>query len=291
MLENKSLRMWDVVTAVLFIGFGLWATINILTTFPLKDKYGGVEATWYVSPALTPLVISALMVVLGGVLLVIAVKEGGARTLLAQLKTFEVSQTAGMFRFLAVTVPILVYIFLDIPRIDFFICSLSFMLVLMLMFYLEDFPGLFNKLATFYFIGSAVNFLLIVFGVPAALNAVFPYTMDLVMLAFLLAYAGYCWMQIRGDAAYREKFGLAIKVAVVGDLIIAPIFKYILIVPLPTEGMVTWGFDRFWYHHAVRAFRKQYPLGKYAIMLGFYLIIATVMFLISKRAAARRDTR
>lgn len=288
MLEQKSLRMWDVVTATLFIGLGIWAIINILTTFPLKDKYGGVEATWYVSPALTPLVISALLVILGVALLVVAVKEGGWQTLQAQVKAFEFSQATGTLRFCAATLPILVYIFLDIPRVDFFIASLTFMLTLMLMFYLEDFPGLFPRLASFYFIWAAVDLLLVVFGAHAALNAVFPYAMDIVLLGFLAAYSAYCWRQIKDHAEYRQKFGLAIRVAVVGDLIIAPIFKYILIVPLPKEGMVTWLFDRFWYNHGVRAFRKEYPLGKYAIMLGFYLIIAAIVWLVRQRTTARR---
>jgi len=289
MLETKQLRMWDIVTAAIFILVGAGAIYRILTHFPLKDKYGGVDAVWYVSPGLVPLIISGLMIVLGTILMVHAVKAGGWQTLVEQIGQVKLTMSENTLRFWAVVVPIVTYVYLLITRVDFFIASLIFLLVLMFLFYLE-YPGLLKKLLLFYVIGVGVYFVLILLKADLAMNTAYPYAIDLLALLFLIAYSAYCWTQIRGNAELRQKFWTAVQVAIMSILIIAPIFKYVLIVPLPKEGIVVSLTDAFWYSPSIKAFRKGYPLGKYAIMIGFYLLIVAILLGVKKLASSLKQS-
>ncbi|MBD3304993.1 hypothetical protein GF339_01415, partial [candidate division KSB3 bacterium] len=99
MMEKKQLRSADFITAILLIVFGLWVLVTTLTTFPMKDSWGGVQNVWYVSPALFPLFISLGIIIMGIVLLRNAVKEGGAKTFFEKLAQYKPGLSENMLRF------------------------------------------------------------------------------------------------------------------------------------------------------------------------------------------------
>jgi hypothetical protein len=64
---------------------------------------------------------------------------------------------------------------------------------------------------------------------------------------FILSYVSYTWKLIRDNPVWRKKFRTALIVAVVAPFVVCPIFKYFLLVPLPSEGLVVALLDAIWY--------------------------------------------
>ena len=77
-------------------------------------------------------------------------------------------------------------------------------------------------------------------------NAV-PYSGDVLALCFILAYCFYAWVLVRNNPALRKKFRTGMIIAVAAPLIVIPIFKYFLLVPMPYEGLAVAFFDKVWY--------------------------------------------
>ena len=53
---------------------------------PMEAAYGGVEAHWYVAPALFPLCIGVILILLGFLLFFVAIKDGGFQKLKEDIK-------------------------------------------------------------------------------------------------------------------------------------------------------------------------------------------------------------
>jgi hypothetical protein len=151
-----------------------------------------------------------------------------------------------MMRFYAIVVLLFSFVFLNIPRVDFFLCSLLFLSVFITMFYLDD-EGLLKSLLLFYLAGSALFALVLAAGIPAAVESVLPRFGDWFILAFILAYCIYAWTLIRGDLALRKKFRTSLVLAVAAPFVIGSVFKYLLLVPMPSEGIVVMLLDAVWY--------------------------------------------
>jgi hypothetical protein len=79
-----------------------------------------------------------------------------------------------MIRFHAIVVLLFSFVFLNVPRIDFFLCSVLFLLAFITMFYLDD-PALLVRMLRVYLAGTAAFVLWFVLGIPAALDAALPY--------------------------------------------------------------------------------------------------------------------
>ena len=80
-MKKKELRRADFITSVLLLLFSVWVIIETFK-MPMKDTFGGVQNVWYVSPALFPLIISIVIMVLAAVLLINSIKTGGAKNFL-----------------------------------------------------------------------------------------------------------------------------------------------------------------------------------------------------------------
>lgn len=171
MMEKKPLRRADFITSVILVVFGIWMAIHTVTNFPMKDTYAGVQSVWYVSPALFPLLISTGLVLLGVLLLVNSIKEGGAKTFFEGLAHIKPGISENLLRFLAIVLVLVAYVYLDIPRIDFFLSSLLCLTVFITMYYL-DYSGILKRLTVFYAVGSLIFVLLFVVGVDKWLNKV-----------------------------------------------------------------------------------------------------------------------
>ena len=79
------------------------------------------------------------------------------------------------------------------------------------------------------------------------LETILPHANDWLALAFIIAYGIYAWTLIRNTPVLRKKYRLSLILAITAPFLIGPIFKYLLLVPMPTEGLVVAAMDAIWY--------------------------------------------
>ncbi len=251
MLDKDKLRKADIFSGGLIMLFGLWVISQALK-MPMKDSWGGVQNVWFVSPALFPLFVGAMITLLGGLLIRTALKAVGAAGLQEALRWLgsrelgEYLRSASVMRFYAMLVLFFSYVFLAIPRIDFFACSVFFLIAFISMFYFDD-DVLLKKL--FYCHLALVSGLLAIFAfkLPQALEAALPYAGDWLTLVCTGLYILYAWRIIRGTSRLRKKYRTSLILAVAAPFTIGPVFKYFLLVPMPTEGLIVAVMDAIWY--------------------------------------------
>jgi hypothetical protein len=251
MLEKDKLRKADVFSGIAFFLFGAWIVWQA-TKMPMKDSWGGVQNVWFVSPALFPLFIGAVIMLLGLLLSRTALKTIGMKTFGETLQWLLSRNLLGflnsisVLRFYAITLLFLSFVFLNSPRIDFFLSAILFLSVFITMFYLDD-AMLLKRLFFFYLSGTL--FFIIYFATPldALLSQVLPFARDILTLVFILSYTLYAWKLIRGNPVWRKKFRTGLIVSVAAPFVVCPIFKYFLMVPMPSEGLVVAVLDAIWY--------------------------------------------
>jgi hypothetical protein len=149
-------------------------------------------------------------------------------------------------RFYAIAVLFLAFVYLNIPRIDFFLSAVLFLSVFITMFYFDE-AALLKKLFFFYLAGTAFFIIYFAVGLDGLLSQVLPFAKDILALGFILGYCLYAWRLIRSSRQLRKKYRTSLIIAVVAPLVVGLIFKYFLLVPMPAEGMVVELLDAIWY--------------------------------------------
>lgn len=252
MMDKDKLRKADIFSGSFIFLFGLWIISQALK-MPMKDSWGGVQNVWFVSPALFPLFVGAMIALLGGALMRTALKTVGFSELrlvlrwLGSADLVRFLKTAPVMRFYAVAVLFFSFVYLNIPRIDFFLCSVLFLVVFISMFYFDD-DGLLKKMLFFYLSGTAVFVIYFSSGVSAILESTLPHPGDWLTLIFIFSYCTFTWKLIRDNPVQRKKYRTSLSLAVIAPFLIGPVFKYLLLVPMPTEGLVVVLLDavRYW---------------------------------------------
>jgi hypothetical protein len=252
MLEKDKLRKADVFSGAGMFLFGLWVVSQALK-MPMKGSWGGVQNVWFVSPALFPLFVGAMIMLLGILLTRTALNAVGARQMgrvfrwLSSADLLLFLQSVPVVRFYLMVALFFSYVFLNIPRADFFLCSVLFLMVFISAFYFDD-DQLLVKLFRFFVVVSCVQILFVAAGIGRILARVVPYPNDWFVLMFALAYWIYARTLIRRDAAMRQRFRTCLIVSIAAPFLIGPVFKYLLLVPMPTEGLVVMLMDaiRYW---------------------------------------------
>ncbi|MCG8568655.1 MAG: hypothetical protein MJB14_00810, partial [Spirochaetes bacterium] len=79
--DKRKLRAADFITAICLIVFSI-IILKFASDMPIRDTYAGVESKFYVSPALFPILISGILIILAIVLLLKSIKDGGMKYLL-----------------------------------------------------------------------------------------------------------------------------------------------------------------------------------------------------------------
>lgn len=120
--KTEMLRARDFWGALVLLGvsaFFLWRTFDI----PLwgGNRAGVSAAAWYNSAAVVPLGIFSALLILSVILLIIAVKAGGAKRALSGVGIGWNSAEAT--RFLTIGVILFFYVAALVPRVDFILCS------------------------------------------------------------------------------------------------------------------------------------------------------------------------
>lgn len=234
MMEKRQLRQADFVTSVILIGFAIWVLTQALQ-MPMRDTYGGVTNVWYVSPALFPLFISIALFVLGVLLLVHSIRSGGAAAFMARLRQGEKRIPESFIRFGAILLAFMSYVYLDIPRVDFYLSTVLFLLFFISAFYFDD-DRVLHKLALAYLAMQGVILLIFATGLAGLLNRAFQFSTDVVALVILVALTFTIRRMVGSDQFARKRFRVTAIVAFGAPLIVVPVFRYALLVPMPVEG-------------------------------------------------------
>jgi hypothetical protein len=251
MLEKDKLRKADIFSGGIIFLFGLWVVSQGLK-MPMTDSWGGVQNVWFVSPALFPLFVGAMISLLGAMLIRTAFKAVGlagfGRVLhwLGSPQLIQFLKTPAVIRFYAIASLFLALVYINISRIDFFLCSILFLFVFISMFHFDD-DRLLKKLFIFYLAGNLMFIPFFALGLPRQMESRLPYAGDWLTVIFIGAYCIYAWMLIRHQAGLRKKYRTAMILALAVPFIICPIFKYFLLVPMPKEGLVVSILDMIWY--------------------------------------------
>jgi len=251
MLDKEKLRKADIYSGLVIFLFGLFIVL-MASAMPMKDSWGGVQNVWYVSPALFPLFVGGVIMLLGAMLTRTALKMAGKKALTETVRwfgsrdLFQFLISDAIIRFYAIAVLFVSLVYLTLPRIDFFLSAILYLTVFITMFYFDD-DQLLKKLFFFYLAGIGVLIVYFASGLDAAIGRIVPFAGDVLAICFILAYCIYTWTLIRTRAPLRKKFRTSLIVAVAAPFIVGPIFKYFLMVPMPTEGLIVAILDYFWY--------------------------------------------
>jgi hypothetical protein len=251
MMDKDKLRKTDIYSGAAIFLFGLWIILQAIK-MPMKDSWGGVQNVWYVSPAIFPLFVGCMIMLLGGLLCRTALKMVGFKAFgqtvrwLLSKALWQFLNSIPILRFYTIVVLFLSFVFLTIPRIDFFLSAFLFLTVFITSFYLDD-AILLKKLFFFYLAGIIVLILYFALGLKDPLGRIVPFPADILTICFLVSYSVYAWMLIRGNPLLRKKYRTAMIVAFVSPLVVGMIFKYFLLVPMPSEGLVVAVTDYLWY--------------------------------------------
>jgi hypothetical protein len=251
MMNKDALRKADIFSGTAIFVFGIYIISQALQ-MPMKDSWGGVHNVWYVSPAIFPLFVGAMIALLGGLLVQTAIKQVGT-TAIKQVGHYLLSTDFSAFlkqddtiRFYAIITALLSFVFLFIPRVDFFLTAISFLLVCILFFYLDD-ARILRNLFVFYTGQMLIFFIFILSPLHGILTGFTPYPADILMLCFIISFVLFAHGLCKNDLVLKKKYSTGIIVAVSAPLIIGICFKYFLLVPMPFEGMVTALMDYVWY--------------------------------------------
>jgi len=235
-MKKKELRKADFITSILLLLFSLWIIMETLK-MPMKDTFGGVQNVWYVSPALFPLIISIFIMVLGAVLFLHSIKTGGTKYFLDNFSLRYKGLSEKNIRFIGILLALFSFVYLNIPRIDFFISVTLFLTYFISVFYLDD-KDLLKKLTLFYFIGSIIFIILFVFDISKIINSYYEYFIDILALFFYLSYVIYNWVNVKSSNIFKKRLIVSLIVSLVVPLVLCPTFRYFLLVPLPKEGLI-----------------------------------------------------
>ena len=252
MMDKDKLRKADLFSGGVIMLAGLLIVIHA-TTMPMKDSWGGVQNVWYVSPAIFPLFVGAVIMLLGALLINTAIKAVGFRALGESLAAVTGGEPKKRFekpaniRFFAILTLFVSFVFLLLPRVDFFLAATLFLLAFISMFYLDS-HALLVRLFGFFALEMALMLLFFLGVFVFSPNLSFTqYPGDWLTLILILAFALNAARLTRSDARLRQRYRLTLGLSLAAPLVIGGAFKYLLLVPMPFEGLVVELLDLIWY--------------------------------------------
>lgn len=241
-MDDKNLRKADLLTSIVLFFLGLFITLAGLQ-MPMKDSYGGVQNVWYISPALFPLFIGIMLMLLSVVLFRFALKKVGSdylKSVFDKLIGFKYSgdiYADRNYRFIIILSLFVFYVYMFIPRVDYFISTSFFLMVFISLFYLPD-SILQQKLFKLYFSFSLMILFYFLLGIDKKFCEFFIYSNDLIVLVFFIYFCFRTWAHTGDDKELKRRYCISLLVSIFVPLVVAPIFKYRLYVILPKEGLI-----------------------------------------------------
>jgi len=251
MMETEKLRKADIFSGTAILLLGLFI-ISQGMQMPMTDSYAGVQNVWYVSPALLPLFIGATLALFGLLLMKTAFKAVGLRGLKSALSYLggpdfiSFLKQPDIIRFYGIVLNLVVFVFVLVPRVDFFLASVIFLLFFFFMFYC----GTPEQLVRLLWLALGTTLALCVFmftGAAEKISSVVPFPADVLVILFIAFLIFTTRQQLRHSPELMIKFRRSLIIAFVAPFTIGFIFKYLLLVPMPFEGLVVSLLDAAWY--------------------------------------------
>lgn len=240
MSEKSDMRGADVIISVLFFILSIWMLVEAFS-MPLKDTYAGVDSVWYVSPALMPLIIGAAMMLISIAIFRYSMKHGGLETLKEMIGR---ARQASFFnemnlRFLAVLVPLIGFVFINLRIIDFFLSIVFYLVFTISVFYFENEQFL-KKLLLSFSIMTSTMLIIMVLNIDQILADISWIIMDVVGLIFIIALHVLIQIELKkiGDPKLKIKYKHVLLMSYITPIIIVPTFRFLLRIPLPKEGVI-----------------------------------------------------
>ena len=208
---------------------------------PLKDSYAGVQNTWYVSPALFPIIISLGMMLLAILILRHAIKNNGIQLLKS---VWEKTRKTPLFdekgiRFASILVPLLTMVYVNLVRIDFYLIVAMFLSFTIPVFYFNSLK-IMKKMLIIYSIAMGIILILALIGLDKMLELTFYYFMDSVSLVLLIAMNIILSRTIKREIPeQKKKWRQILLISYISPFVLIIMFKFLLRIPMPKEGAVT----------------------------------------------------
>jgi len=251
MIEKDKLRKADLFSGTLIVLLGL-VIVSQGLQMPMTDSYAGVQNVWYVSPALFPMFVGAMITLLGLLLIktaLFAVGKKGLSEVYAYFRSPEFIlflKDSATIRFYGIVLTLFIFVFMLVPRIDFFIAATIFLLIFFFMFYCggdEDLPRLISIIVG----GSSILGLYLYSGLAAIIDESIPFSADYLVLFSIALLVAHYYKKAKDDQQRYKKFRLSLLIGFSAPFSIGIIFKYFLLVPMPFEGIIVTLLDAIWY--------------------------------------------
>ena len=199
------------------------------------------------SPALFPLIIATALVILSLVLFANAIVTVGVRDAVADIGRLSYRLSERDVRLVMVIALIGAYVYALVPRVDFFLATALFLQAFIGSFYPERSDMMKVHAAPFLAFSVLVGVLALV-GPTREPETLFAGVIDAAALGLFVIVAFVALRRLAGrQQPDRRRVRTTLVVSVVVPLILCPVFKYLLLVPLPMEGLVTGAMDSLRY--------------------------------------------
>ncbi|MEO0793844.1 MAG: hypothetical protein AAFX93_01705 [Verrucomicrobiota bacterium] len=237
----------DFISGLILSLFSVYVLIQG-AQYPLTGAYGGVDNAWYVSPALMPLFIGLVLLILS---LFLMGKAGAALgwSAIGKVDFWTVKRfTETQWSVVQIIALLAAYVLCLIPNVDFLVASWLFLICLSFRFFVPE-AGAVGKLM-FWLIGGASLWALAINVVGAfdeeSRRVLAADTLVLPILAFGWAQV---WIYLQGQGLQRQRRQL-LWATVLIPFIVVLIFKFLLLVPMPAEGSILLIID--WIYFGIR---------------------------------------
>ncbi|EWH08824.1 hypothetical protein DS2_15589 [Catenovulum agarivorans DS-2] len=236
----------EAFTSLALVIFAL-AMLAESLTYPLTASQGGLENVWYVSPALFPLVVGSCILLLASIQLLKLYKTAKSQQQslfsLASAPSRKFSQQS-IDKFLLVLM-LAGYVYGLIPNSDFVIATILFQLTITCRFYLADAKKLNEQVLLVFCFVAALLFLLNLF-VAFESDSNRLYMGDLISFP-ALGFVLYKTERYLTANQLHKQIRILLFACVLLPIIVVLIFKYLLLVPMPSESSVLLLTDYFYY--------------------------------------------
>jgi hypothetical protein len=230
-IELLKKRRSDFYTGIVILAVAIAMLLESFT-FPMQESYAGVQNVWYVSPALLPILVSGLLILLSVILIRKAIIDGGMQQAIEDFPNISKAMKSENFvRFFIITIYLEAYVYGLIPNSDFFICSMVFLMAFILPFYLDR-----NELFAISFWPFSISALLI--GIVSHLSMISTWSIDIILILNMAFISISSWLKVRSDNELVAKWRITLWTSILTPLFLIPAFKFGLLVPLPTEGII-----------------------------------------------------
>ena len=230
--ETARLRGADIATGLVLAIVAVLMIAEALT-YPLEGTYAGVRNAWYVSPALFPLMIGGMLLILSAGLVAVAARDRARlRAGAAPRAPGQAGRSTGREAWFIATL-LAAYIVELVPRVDFPSATALFLFVFMAGYIVEG--RLRMALAGCLVLPSLLAFAVAMAGAWPAPRSGAQFVLDGGILATFLAA---CLLALRvAETEDRRRLRTAAVTSTVTAVLLSAIFRHGLLVPLPREGL------------------------------------------------------